>query len=166
MKRLLNKLLRRESDPWAEWRTAVLTQAKATAAQRRDGSMVPQPCDELAHNSTADEGIPISRTGLVSDLGSYAERGELFLTTRITGTDADRIREEMRPRSRLVTITHTSDFEPPEKLDPPVYFEPLPTDEVWEYTTSTRSWQNLAGRAGHALVRDGVVICETTTRMS
>ena len=72
-----------------------------------------------------DKGIPITKTGLVSRLGFYAERGELFLTTRITGTDADRIREEMRPRSRLVTVTHTSGFEPSEKLDPPVYFEPL-----------------------------------------
>jgi len=116
--------------------------------------------------SAVDRGSLIFKTGLVSDLGWYAEMGELFLTTPITGIDADRIKEEMRPRSRLVTVTHTSDFEPPEKLDPPVYFEPLPTDEVWDYTTSTSSWQNLAGRAGHALVRDGVVICETTTLLS
>ena len=65
-----------------------------------------------------------------------------------------------------MTVTQTSNFEPPQKLDPPVYFEPLPTDEVCDYTTSTSSWQNLAGRAGHALVRDGVIICKTTTLMS
>ncbi len=73
---------------------------------------------------------PIIETGLVSDLGCYAKRGELFLTTRITRTDADRIREEMRSRSRSVTGYSHVCFEPPEKLDPPVYFEPLPTDEV------------------------------------
>jgi hypothetical protein len=60
--------------------------------------------------------------------------------------------------SRLVTGYSHDWFEPPEKLDPPVYFEPLPTDEVWHYTTSARSWQHLAGRAGHALERSGLPI--------
>ena len=61
-----------------------------------------QPEDDLTLpqcESAVDPGDPIIETGLVSDLGCYAKRGELFLTTRITRTDADRIREEMRSRA-------------------------------------------------------------------
>jgi hypothetical protein len=77
------------------------------------------------------------------------------------GAEAEQIQEKMKSWSRLVTGYSQIWYDPPEKLDPPVYFEPLPTDEVWRYTTSGRSWKNLAGRAGCALVRDGVVVCNT-----
>ena len=112
-------------------------------------------------DSALNKCVPTYKTGLVSDLGSYAKRGEFFLTTQISGAEAEQIREKMKSWSRLVTGYSQIWYDPPEKLDPPVYFEPMPTDEVWRYTTSGRSWKNLAGRAGCALVRDGVVICNT-----
>ena len=64
-----------------EYRSNEIQPAANPAPYERDNSM--------------DKGIPITKTGLVSRLGFYAERGELFLTTQITGTDADRIREEI-----------------------------------------------------------------------
>jgi len=36
--------------------------------------------------------------------------------------------------------------------------ETLPDDEIWEFSSSADSWQNFAGRAEQALVRNGVVI--------
>ncbi len=31
-------------------------------------------------------------------------------------------------------------------------------DELWEFSTPKHSWENLAGRGGVALVRDGVIV--------
>jgi len=81
--------------------------------------------------------IPVTKTGPLSALGDYAEMGDLFLTTQITGAEADQMRDQVREVAGF-----------------------LPTDEVWGFTTSSKSWQCLAGRAGYVLVRDGVVICE------
>jgi hypothetical protein len=111
-------------------------------------------------------GISITKTGLVSTLGAYANAGELFLTNQITGTEAKRIRDQMHLWSRFVTSYPGIRFESPEKLDPPLWFEPLETDEVWEFTTKGNTWKYLSGRSGYALVRDGVLICETVTMMS
>jgi len=33
-----------------------------------------------------------------------------------------------------------------------------PGDELWNFSSSTESWQQLAGRMGVALLRDGKVI--------
>ena len=41
-----------------------------------------------------------------------------------------------------------------------------PGDEIWEFSSGDSSWQNLAGRAGVALVRGGEVIASVLTRMS
>jgi len=41
-----------------------------------------------------------------------------------------------------------------------------PGDEIWEFSSSDGSWQNLAGRAGVALVRGGEVIASVLTRMN
>jgi hypothetical protein len=120
----------------------------------------------MSQEITVNDGIPVTETGLKSTLGGYAESGELFLTAQITGAEADRVREQMRCQAGLVTGYSRLGFGQPERLDPPVYFEPLPTDEVWKFTTSSKSWQYLAGRTGYALVRDGVVICNTTTAMT
>jgi|GEM_PF-3711391 len=42
----------------------------------------------------------------------------------------------------------------------------LPTDEVWLYDSPASYWQNLGGRAGFALVRQGRPITYTTTKMN
>lgn len=34
----------------------------------------------------------------------------------------------------------------------------LDTDQIWEYTSSPESWEDLCGEAGIALVRDGKVV--------
>jgi len=34
----------------------------------------------------------------------------------------------------------------------------LEGDEIWRFSSGSSSWQNLAGRAGYALVRDGKAI--------
>ena len=110
-------------------------------------------------------GIPMTKTGLLCTLGSYAATNELFLIELVTGDEAENAKAEMKTFERLVTSYAEIWDKPPVKLDPPVYFTPLVTDEVWKFTTSEQSWY-LAGRAGYALVRDGVMICEIITVMS
>lgn len=39
-------------------------------------------------------------------------------------------------------------------------------DELWEFCTSQKSWEAMAGRAGIALVRDGKVIDSIVTMMN
>ena len=39
-------------------------------------------------------------------------------------------------------------------------------DELWEFSSSSDSWQHLAGRAGIALVRDGKVVDSIVTLMN
>ncbi len=39
-------------------------------------------------------------------------------------------------------------------------------DELWEFCSSWESWQNLAGRAGIALVRNGEVVASVDTMMN
>ncbi len=39
-------------------------------------------------------------------------------------------------------------------------------DELWEFSSSSESWDSLAGRAGVALVRNGEVIDSIVTIMS
>jgi hypothetical protein len=39
-------------------------------------------------------------------------------------------------------------------------------DELWEFSTSKKSWHALAGSAGIALVREGEIINIVTTRIS
>lgn len=116
----------------------------------------------------ADEfsGIPVTRTGVLCTLGPYAARGELLLTESVTGDEAENVKAQMKSQEGFVTSYRKVWHEPPVKLDPPVYFTPLTTDEVWKFITSKRSWQHLAGRAGYALVRDGVMICEIVTVMA
>jgi hypothetical protein len=42
----------------------------------------------------------------------------------------------------------------------------LDGDELWEFVSPENTWQNLCGRAGIALVRDGEVIYVLITRMN
>ena len=42
----------------------------------------------------------------------------------------------------------------------------LPGDEIWTFASSPESWRDLAGRAGVALVRNGVPIKVVTTAMN
>lgn len=39
-------------------------------------------------------------------------------------------------------------------------------DELWEFSNSSNHWENLAGRRGIALVRDGEIIASITTLMN
>lgn len=39
-------------------------------------------------------------------------------------------------------------------------------DELWEFSSSSESWEHLAGRAGIALVRDGKAIDSLVTLMN
>ena len=41
-----------------------------------------------------------------------------------------------------------------------------PGDELWTFASPAQSWQDLAGRAGVALVRDGTPITVITTSMN
>jgi hypothetical protein len=41
-----------------------------------------------------------------------------------------------------------------------------PGDELWEFSSSGESWQNLCGRAGVALVRGGEVVASMITSMN
>jgi hypothetical protein len=41
-----------------------------------------------------------------------------------------------------------------------------PGDELWAFSSSTVSWQNLCGRAGIALVRGGEVVASMITKMN
>lgn len=41
-----------------------------------------------------------------------------------------------------------------------------PGDELWSYSSDAESWENLAGRAGYALVREGAVIAKVETVMN
>jgi hypothetical protein len=41
-----------------------------------------------------------------------------------------------------------------------------PGDELWEWSSPSRSWGLMMGRGGIALVRDGRVLCDLTTRMN
>ena len=113
--------------------------------------------------SNDPSGIPVTRTGLLCTLGSYAAVNELFLTELVTGDEAQNVKAQMKKREQLVTSHERVWRDSPVELDPPVYFTPLITDEVWKFTTS---WQRLSGRAGYALVRDGVMVCEIITVMA
>ena len=44
--------------------------------------------------------------------------------------------------------------------------EVMDGDELWTFSTPDDYWRNLAGRAGVALVRDGVAIRQMITRMN
>ena len=115
-----------------------------------------------ARPHTNDNAIQVTRTGLLCRLDVYASCGELFLTQRISGATADEIREKMKQRSRWVdTYGAWND----KRYDPPVFFEPRVTDEVWRFATRGEV-NKRAGRWGYALVRDGVMICEIVTAMS
>ena len=122
--------------------------------------------EKIIIEMNAPKPVLITRTGLLCTLGSYAVADEILLTELIVGKEAEDIRSEMKKREGLVTHYATVWSDPPEKLDPPVYFTPLATDEVWRFTTSETSWRHLAGRARYALVRDGVLICEIVTVMA
>jgi hypothetical protein len=39
-------------------------------------------------------------------------------------------------------------------------------DELWEFASSPESWQQLAGRAGIALVRNGEIVASIVTRLN
>lgn len=41
-----------------------------------------------------------------------------------------------------------------------------PGDELWEYCNAPHYWENLAGRQGIALVRNGEIIGELITKMN
>jgi hypothetical protein len=41
-----------------------------------------------------------------------------------------------------------------------------PGDELWSFASPRESWEQLAGRAGYALVRDGVAIAVLVTMMN
>ncbi len=41
-----------------------------------------------------------------------------------------------------------------------------PGDELWNYSSPSETWQNLAGRAGIAVVRDGKVVATLMTLMN
>jgi hypothetical protein len=41
-----------------------------------------------------------------------------------------------------------------------------PSDELWRYSSPPRSWGLMMGRGGIALVRNGRVLCDVTTRMN
>jgi hypothetical protein len=41
-----------------------------------------------------------------------------------------------------------------------------PGDELWEFSSSRRSWEDLAGRAGFCIVRQGRIIDAIITRMN
>lgn len=111
-------------------------------------------------------GIPVTRTDLLCTLGSYAVRGELLLTELVTRDEAENVKAKMKVKEQLVTSYREIWHEPAVKLETPVFFTPLITDEVWKFITSKRSWQHLAGRAGYALVRDGVMICDIVIVMA
>lgn len=114
-------------------------------------------------DSSDPGGIPVTRTGLRCTLGPYAAINELFLTELVTGDEAENVKAQMKRHEQIVTSDTKVRRKPPVKLDSPVYFTPLTTDEVWKFTTS---WQRLSGRAGYALMRDGVMICEIITVMA
>jgi len=42
----------------------------------------------------------------------------------------------------------------------------MPGDEIWTFSSPPESWQDLAGRAGVALVRDGIPIRVVVTMMN
>lgn len=42
----------------------------------------------------------------------------------------------------------------------------IDSDEIWEFTTPEESWRAHWGRAGTALVRDGIVIMTILSRLS
>lgn len=42
----------------------------------------------------------------------------------------------------------------------------IPGDELWEFSSPPESWDNLAGRAGIALVREGKVVATILTLLS
>lgn len=39
-------------------------------------------------------------------------------------------------------------------------------DELWEYSSPNHFWENLAGREGIALVRNGEIVLDLLTRMN
>jgi hypothetical protein len=39
-------------------------------------------------------------------------------------------------------------------------------DELWEFASSPESWQQLAGRTGIALVRNGEIVASIVTRLN
>lgn len=41
-----------------------------------------------------------------------------------------------------------------------------PGDELWEFCSPPDTWQNLCGRKGIAIVRDGTIVAHLTTALS
>lgn len=41
-----------------------------------------------------------------------------------------------------------------------------PGDEIWEFSSSSESWANMAGRAGIALVREGEILDSIITTLN
>jgi len=48
----------------------------------------------------------------------------------------------------------------------PFIAQMLPEDELWRFRSPPNSWANKAGRAGYAIVRDGVVIDSLVTLLN
>lgn len=92
---------------------------------------------------------------------------EYFRTSQITGAEGDRIKEQMRQEcARYFERRMHEWIAQPDGKERPVLIVPLPTDEVWNYRSDDKSWENLAGRRGYTLVRDGVEIWHVRTGMS
>ena len=92
---------------------------------------------------------------------------EYFRTSQITGAQADRIKDSMRQACAQYFERQMREWNAqPDGKEQPVLIEPLPTDEVWNYRSDDKSWENLAGRRGYALVRDGREIWHIRTGMS
>lgn len=105
--------------------------------------------------------IQVTQVGPLSTLGGYAQVGELFLTARITGSEAEQIKELLRQLGAEIFIARMRRWAAsPAGTEPPARMDPLRTDQVWRYALGSRGRRHLARRMGYALVRDGEVICE------
>lgn len=106
------------------------------------------------------QAIPVTRTGPeCDDLGLYAANGDLFIVERLT------------PRELFIVaangdVKRVTRDERGAWKDAFAGIQLLPTDEVWTFTTSRATWRGLVGRAGYALMRDGVMIANIIESMS
>lgn len=72
-------------------------------------------------------------------------------------------------KEKLGYIDDSGNFQ---KINSEAYFPTLfnnrvaPGDEIWSFSTNSQSWENLAGRSGIAVVRDGTIVFDWVTIMN
>src|SRR5580692_3825247 len=96
-----------------------------------------------------------------------------WLTERCETTDARAIRLqamasfEISDENKQKVLDKSERFQKwVEERWKPFIAQMQPGDELWHFSSPPETWANMAGRAGYAIVRDGVIVHSLMTLMN